>query len=199
MELDKAIKNRRSVRKFKSKKPDWRDIIECIDAMRYAPMAGDNFTLKFILVDDEKKIKKIANAAQQDFITETKYVVVVCSKPARTVNAYGERGKMYCQQQAGAAIQNFLLKIEEAGLSTCWIGHFVEEQVKRELKIPNDVDVEAVFPIGYEFRKPTTRKSKIDLDDTLYFNNYKSKKMGEHRKIEGRGVGFSVEKHKKDI
>ena len=77
---------------------------------------------------------------------------------------------------AGAAIQNFLLKIEEAGLATCWIGHFVEEQVKDELKIPDDVTVEALFPIGYEFTKPR-RKSKIDLDRILYFNSYQNKKM----------------------
>ena len=46
MDLDKTIKARRSVRKFKSSKPNWRDILECIDAMRYAPMAGNNFSLK---------------------------------------------------------------------------------------------------------------------------------------------------------
>lgn len=199
MELDKAIQSRRSVRKFKEKKPDWRDIVECIDVMRHAPMAGNNFTLKFILVDDEKKIERIANAAQQDFITETKYVVVVCSKPSRTVNAYGKRGEMYCRQQAGAAIQNFLLKIVEVGLSTCWVGHFIEEQIKRELKIPEDVNVEGVFPIGYELQKSLTRRAKIDLDKILYFNTYKNKKMGERRKIEGRGIGVSIEKRKKDI
>ena len=55
MELNKAIKKRRSVRKFKDKKPNWRDILECIDSVRYAPMAGNNFTLKFILVDDKDR------------------------------------------------------------------------------------------------------------------------------------------------
>ena len=59
MDLTKAIQSRRSVRKFKDKKPNWRDIIECIDSMRYAPMAGNNFTLKFILVTDEEKINII--------------------------------------------------------------------------------------------------------------------------------------------
>ena len=58
MELGKAIQNRHSVRKFSNKKPNWRTIIECIDSARYAPMAGNNYTLKFILVDNEEKIKK---------------------------------------------------------------------------------------------------------------------------------------------
>ena len=176
MELNKAIKERRSIRKFSSRKPNWRKIIECIDAMRYSPMAGGNFTLKFILVDDKEKIEKLAKAAQQDFILEAKYVLVVCSNPSRTVNAYGKRGELYCRQQAGSAIQNFLLKITEAGLATCWIGHFVEEQVKRTLKIPDKINVEAIFPIGYEFKKPLTRESKIDLENVLYFDYYKNKR-----------------------
>jgi nitroreductase len=184
MELDKAIQSRRSIRKFKDKKPDWRDIIECIDAARYAPMAGNNFTLKFILVDDKEKIKKIADAAQQPFISQAHYIVVVCSNPSRTLNSYGEKGKVFCRQQAGAAIQNFLLKIEEVGLSTCWVGYFVDSIVKKILKIKKDIDVEALFPIGYEFEKKRTRKMKIDLDNVLYFNSYGNKKMKNPKKLD---------------
>jgi nitroreductase len=177
MDLDKSIQTRHSVRKFSNKKPDWRNIIECMDAMRYAPMAGNNFTLKFILIDDEEKIRKIAEAAQQQFIAETKFVVVVCSDMSRTKNLYKENAEKWTRQQAGAAIQNFLLKIEEFKLSTCWIGHFVEGMIKKELKIPENIDVEAIFPIGYEFQKSKTRNAKIDLDRILYFNSYGNSKM----------------------
>ena len=183
MELDKTIKSRRSVRKFKSKKPDWRDIIECIDSARYAPMAGNNFTLKFIIVDDEEKIKKLADAAQQPFVSQAHYVVVVCSTTSRAVNAYEKRGEVYCRQQAGAAIQNFWLSIVKKGLATTWVGHFVDDMIKRILNIPNEINIEALFPIGYEFEKPATRRAKIDLDSVLYFNEYKNKKMKPPKKM----------------
>jgi len=183
MNLDNIIHNRRSVRKFKSKKPDWRTIIECIDSMRYAPMAGNNFSLKFILVDDEEKIQKMAKAAQQDFVADAKYVVVVCTTPMRTKISYEERGENYLKQQAGAAIQNFLLKITESGLSTCWVGHFVDEQIKNILNIPKDIQVEALFPIGYPLKKPESKRI-IELDNALYFNKYGNKKMNEIPKIE---------------
>jgi len=176
MDFDNLIKLRKSVRKFKNQKPDWRDIIECIDSARYVPTAGGNYTLKFILVDDGEKIQKIAEASQQLFISQTHYLVVVCSTTSRTINSFGKRGEIYLRQQAGAAIQNFLLKIEEKKLATCWIGHFVDEQIKRELKIPDDVNIEGVFPIGYEFKNQKI-KNKIDLDRILYFNKYKSRKM----------------------
>ncbi len=182
MELDKAIKNRHSVRKFKDKKPSWKTIIECMDSIRYAPMAGNNFTLKLILVDDSKKINTIAKACQQSFVSKAKYVVVICSDPSRPKNLYEQRGEIYVRQQAGAAIQNLLHKLEESNLSTCCVGHFVEDQIKRELKIPNKIQVEAVFPIGYEYGEPK-RKTKIDMDRILYFNTYKNKKMKNPKKL----------------
>ncbi len=176
MELDQAIQSRRSVKKFSSKKPDWRDILEAINSARYAPMAGNNYTLKFIFVDKSKIIKKIAEYCQQDWISQVQYIVVACSIPSITINKFGERGKNYFRQQAGAAIENFLLKIEELGLATTWVGHFVDEEIKKELSIPKDAEIEAVFPIGYEFKK-SSPKTKIELDRILYFNKWGEKRM----------------------
>ncbi len=186
MELDKTIQNRRCVRKFSKKKPDWRTIIECINSARFAPMAGNNYTVKFILIDDEEKIKKISESCQQQFIADAKYLVVVCSNPSRPINAYGKIGEIFCRQQAGAAMENFFLSIEEAGLSTCWVGYFVEEQIKEELKIPDEVNIEAIFPIGYEAEKPRTRHVKIELDRILYFNSYGNTKMKHPKKVDER-------------
>ena len=180
MELDKAIKERRTIRKFSEKKPDWRDIVECIDSCRYAPMAGNDFTLKFIIVDEDEKIQELSEAAQQPFLAHAKYVVVVCSVISKTKNSYGERGEIYLRQQAGAAVENFLLKIHEKGLVSCWVGHFVEKIVKRILKIPENANVEVMLPVGYasKLKGETPRKrDKIDLDRILYFNEWKNKKM----------------------
>ncbi|MBU3907064.1 MAG: nitroreductase family protein [Nanoarchaeota archaeon] len=183
MELSKAIKQRRSVRKFKDKKPDWRKIIEAIDAMKYAPTAGNNLTLKVILVDDKEKIQKIADACQQDFVGHAGYVVVVCSDPSRLTNSYKEQGKIYNKQQIGAAIENLLLALEDAGLSTCWVGDFVEESIKRELGIPKNINVEAIFPVGYELGKITTRRIKPDVESFLYFNKWEEKHMKPLKRV----------------
>ena len=90
-----------------------------------------------------------------------------------------------------------MLRIIEAGLSTCWIGHFIEEQVKRELRIPEDINVEAMFPIGYEFKKPSKRRIKSDLNRALYFNLYNNAQMKKIRKPEGFEIGLSKERRKR--
>ncbi len=180
MELDKAIIKRKSVKKFSKRKPDWRNIIEAIDMAKYSPMAGNLFSLKFIVVNDQEKIKELSKISQQDFVSDADYVVVVCSSSSRTLNSYEEKGEIYLRQQAGAAIQNFLLKLTDLGLSTCWIGYFVEDNVKKLLKIPKEMNVEAFFPIGYESQiSKGKQKRKIAVENVLYFEEYGKSRMSK--------------------
>ncbi len=179
MDFDKAVRNRKSVRNFSSKKPNWRAIIECIDAARYAPIAGKNFTLKFIMLQDKEKIQQLSKAAEQDFIARAPYVIAVYSDNARLKNLFGEeKGEVYSRQGAGAAIQNILLSIEDHKLAGCWVGHCDEEQAKKILKIPDKMTLEAIIPVGYDSeRKKTKPKTKIELDNILYFDEHKKKQM----------------------
>ncbi|MBU0958060.1 MAG: nitroreductase family protein [Nanoarchaeota archaeon] len=184
MNLDKTIDTRKSIRKFKTtKKPNWKKIVEAIDAAIKAPLAGNIPNLKFILVDDPEKIQLLAEAAQQDFISQCHYVVVAVSDDSQLVRAYDERGTRYARQQSGAAIENFLLKITEQGLATCWIGDFVDHQVKDILTIPDDLFIEAFFPIGYEFGN-SKQRLKPRLDTRMYFNTWKEKYMVPTKKVE---------------
>ena len=185
MDIDKCINQRCSCRRFRSKKPDWKDIIKAIESASKAPLAGNIPTIKFILVSDKDKISELAEASQQDFISQVDYVIAVCSDPKQCILSYGERGKRYAKHQAGAAIENFLLKLESLGLATCWTGAFSDETVKRVLQLPEDVEPEAIFPIGYAFEKRKQRK-KPDLDSVLYFDVWKNKYMTKIRKPEAR-------------
>lgn len=180
MQLQTAIENRKSVRKYSEKKPDWRNIVNAIDAARHAPMSGNIFSLKFILVDNAKKIQELSEASQQPFIAKAHFVVAVCTNPEKTELNFKEKSKNYLRQQAGAAIQNFLLALEEKNLHTCWVGHFHEATVKKILSIPEEIQVEAIFPIGLPTKKTKEnekKKSKTKLQSILRFNDYKTKKM----------------------
>ncbi len=177
MDLEKVIKKRHSVRNFKqTKKVNWRDVVKAIDAANYAPQAGNISVLRFILVSDKEKINKLAECCAQEFISQAKYLVIVCSKLDQIERAYDERGLRYAKQQAGASIQNFLLEITNLGLASCWIGAFDDRGVKDCLDIPDDVDVEALLPIGYEMGNGKPRK-KPNLDSVLWFDKWKNKFM----------------------
>jgi len=188
MQLDKVLDKRRSIRKFMtSKKVNWRKVIQAIEAAGKTPLAGNIHTMKFILVDDEQKINELAQAAQQPFIADASYVVVVCSDYSQLTKLYDERAEIYGRQQAGAAIENFLLKITDLGLATCWIGAFSEEIIQKICKIPQGIIIEALLPVGYEFVRTKKPKKRIttDLDNLIYFNEYRNKYMKDLRKPEG--------------
>ena len=180
MQLANAIKTRKSVRRFLDKKPDWRKIIRAIDMARFAPAAGNQFASKFILIKDKNKINELAEAAQQGFIRQAHFVVAVVSDDSKLKRSYDKRGEKYTRQQAGAAIENFLLALNDLGLATCWVGAFVDSQVKRTLEIPDEMTVEAIFPIGKETKAilvPHRQKTKPDLENILYFDKWKNKYM----------------------
>lgn len=177
MDFDKVVKSRHSVRNFSDKKLDWRDLIECVDAARHIPTAGKNFILKFIILQDKEKIEKIAKAAEQDFIAKAKAMIIVYSDNTRLKILFGdEKGEKYSKHEAGAAIQSILLAIEDRKLSGCWVGHYDEDEIKKILKIPDKMELEAVIPIGHEFKK-TKQKEKISMDSILYFEEHKKKQM----------------------
>jgi nitroreductase len=178
MELNKAIKSRHSCRSFKEKKkPSWEDVVLAIDAANYAPLAGNISTLRYIVVEDEANIKKLANACQQRFIQDVRYLVVVCSDNSQIKKVYGERADKYSKQQAGAAIQNFLLEIENLGLASCWVGAFEDSEVRFILGISDDIEIEAILPIGYEMGSYKKRKLP-NLDNYLFFDKWKMRFKG---------------------
>jgi nitroreductase len=183
MDFDKVVKDRRSVRKFKKKRPDWRGIIDAIESARYAPSAGNLHAVKFILVDNPEIIADLAEAADQDFILDAHYVIVVCSDPTQVERSYYERGERYVRQQSGAAIENFLLKLTDLGLGSCWVGAFVDDHVKKALRIPEKVNVEAIIPIGYS-SDISKRSKKPDQDSFFYFNKYGDKFLKPRRVVE---------------
>lgn len=183
MDIDKTIKLRHSVRKFSTKSVSWRDILKAIDSARLAPLAGNLNAMRFILVENNDKIKKLAQACQQGFVASVPYIVVVCSDKEQLIRSYDDSGIKFAAQQSGAAIENLWLKLVSLGLSTCWVGAFADEQVKHILNIPDSIEVEEILTIAYELDKGKQRV-KPNLDEVLFFDSWKNKYMEKVEKPE---------------
>jgi len=177
MQFDKVVKSRKSVRRYSEKKPDWRKVIRAIDSARYAPIAGNLFITKFILIQDKKIIEKLAIASQQDFVSSAHYVIAVVSEDYKLERNFGERGKIYSRQQAGAAIENVLLALNSLDLASCWIGAFDENNVKLLLKVPDNCTVDALITVGIATKIPTSDKHKTELENILFFDKYNNRFM----------------------
>lgn len=177
MELFEAMKKRKAVKRYSSKSPDWRKIIRAIDAARYGPNAGGLFVMKFLLISDPDKIAKISEETTQSFVGTAKYLVIPVSDDSKLVRNYGEVGVRYSSQQAGAAIQNFLLALEEQKLVSAWVRYFHDEKIKEILKIPEKMVIEGVIPVGIETSIKTPAEFRMALENYIYFDKWGNKKM----------------------
>ena len=175
MDFDKVIEERHSVRKFKPKRVSFGDILEAIDSAIKGPFAGNLNNLKFVIVEDKKTIATLAKHTSQECINEASSVILVCSDDTQLEQQYGERGKDYSRQQAGAAINTLILKLTDLGINSCWVGSFDYEITKEVLKIPQSIHIEAMIPLGYEKGK-TKKPRKQELETVLRWENWNNRK-----------------------
>lgn len=177
MQLIDAVKERKSVKKFTGKEVDWRKIIQAIDLARFAPMAGNMHTVKYIIVDDKKKIQEIANATQQPFVQDAGQLIVIVSDRTKVEKMFDANKKGFGAQQAGAAIQTLLLALTEKKIDHCWVGFFDDKLIERACKIPEEQTIEAVIALGVASKIKVSRKAKPLLQTLVYFGEYGTKKM----------------------
>lgn len=171
MKFDDVVEARHSARSFKPKRVPFGDILEAIDAAIKGPYAGNSNNLKFIIIEDEKTIKMLAKHASQTWINEAPAVIVICSDDTHLENQYGKRGDDYSRQQAGAAINTILLKLTDLKIDACWVGSFDFEIIKELLKIPQNIHIEALIPVGYEKGK-AKKQRKHDLETLIRWENW---------------------------
>ncbi len=182
MDFDKLIKKRASIRRYSMKKVSASDLTAVCEAARFIPVAGNIYTIRLIVVSDKESKEKIAEACLgQEFVREASFLIVVCSDLSLLKRSYGSRAEIYGKQHAGAAIQNMLLKITDLELASCWIGAFDENAIKRILKIPEDIQVEAVLTLANPISEEKPKK-KPDLKHIIYFEKYGQKTANLEKK-----------------
>lgn len=174
MDFNRVIEERHSCRNFKNKSVSWKDAMVAIDAAIQGPYAGNTNNIKFLIIESPETIKSIAKHSQQTWIQESNILIAVCSDDSHLEKQYGERGRVYSRQQAGAAINTILLKLTDLGLASCWIGAFADESVKQLLGIPEHIQIEAIIPMGYENPSRTRKKpKKLALERAIYWETWK--------------------------
>lgn len=150
-----AIKSRRSIRDYEHKEVPETVMESLMDALWWAPSAGNLQSRRFYFVVNPGVRTKLARAAlNQNFIARAPLVVVACLD-RRIATRYGDRGvNLYAIQDVSASIMNMMLVAQELGLGTVWVGAFNEFEVFETLEMPDHLRPIALVPVGYPSRKP---------------------------------------------
>lgn len=155
MDILKVIKERRSIRDFQKKDIPEKIMNNLIEALIWAPSAGNIQARKFYFIKDITVKKKIGAAAlNQNFIAEAPLVIVGCTD-SRISFTYRERGVLlYSIQDVACSIMGMMLVAHELGLGSTWVGAFYEDQISKILDVPRNLRPVAIVPIGYPSKVP---------------------------------------------
>jgi nitroreductase len=171
MSILDVMRKRRSVRRYKEDPIPEDVFLRVMEAARLAPSGKNLQPWRFIVVKDQGLKEKLAVASlNQKFIARAPVVIVFCGYPD---NCYQHQGR-YMKSwpiDVTCAIDHLMLQAQEEGLGTCWIGAFVEAEVKPILNIPDDVRVVALTPLGYPEEEPRDRGRK-PLEEIISYDEY---------------------------
>jgi nitroreductase len=160
MDVIEAIRKRRSIRKYQDREVENEKLDLLLEAARLAPSAKNKQNWKFIVVKDKKVKKQLVPACKnQKFVGEAPVVIAGIADP--TVN------KWY-KIDMGIAFEHIALEAVELGLGTCWIGAFYEDQVKKVLNVPDELEVVVLITIGYPAEQPEKRPRKNINEIVMY-------------------------------
>ncbi|MFQ6068143.1 MAG: nitroreductase family protein [Candidatus Bathyarchaeia archaeon] len=169
MDVFEAIKTRRSIRKYKSGLIPDEELKMIFEAARWAPSAGNRQPWCFVVVRDAEKRKALAKAANNQKFLENATVIITALGDTKISKRWYDKDPMI-------AVEHMVLAATALGYGTCWIGAFNEDEVKRLLKIPKEMSVIALLPIGVsnETLNPRPRKEISEI----FFEEEYSKPIG---------------------
>ena len=179
MNATELITTRRSVRRYTDEVLSKELITEIIDMAKMAPSWKNTQTVRYVVVQDESIIAKLASDCMLDFeynqktLSVCKTVVLVCQVNGRC--GYERDGSFSTSKgagwemfDAGVAAQTFCLAAWEKGVGSCIMGVFDDAKIAGLIELPEGQTVAAVIPVGIPKFTPDATPRK-DTEEILRF------------------------------
>lgn len=164
LDVFEAIKVRRSIRKYKPGAIPKEKMKMILDAARQAPSAGNRQPWRFIVVTEWERKRELAKAANnQMFIADAGAIIVAIGIREISVRWFDKDPMI--------ATEHMVLAATALGYGTCWIGAFNEDEVKQLLKIPQEMNVIIILPIGIPDETPGPR-SRNEIPEISFEEEY---------------------------
>jgi len=169
MELNQAIKTRRSIRRFSDKKLTKEILEKILDAGRHAPSHCNTQGWKFIFIDSPKIKNEIFENGGSLTIKNAPYGILVLYNTALSDNLEYQDWI----QSSSAAIQNMLLTIHECNLGGCWICHLPRKKILNKiLHIPKPYSPVGYIAFGYTKENPVIMPRKNKINEIYSINKF---------------------------
>jgi nitroreductase len=178
MTVEEAIRSRQSVREYADRPVEKQKIEAVVEAARLAPSAGNRQEWRFVIVTDSTNRKKMSKAAAgQLFVGNAPCILACCAD-----TDYHEMrcGQLCYPIDVAIAIDHITLRAVELGLGSCWIGAFYEDEVKKLLKIPDNIKVVELLTLGYPKEDTLRKKNRLPIERIVFYEEWGSPKTPGH-------------------
>ena len=150
MNADILFLSRRSCREFNGRQIDAGSVETILKAALLAPSSMNRHTTRFVVVDEEMTLQKLADAKEKGsaFVKDAAMAVVVIDNPQNN-DCWVEDGSI-----AAFAMQ---CQAHDLGVGSCWVqirGHYLPDGTKSEqvvrgiLELPDEDNVLCVIAFG---------------------------------------------------
>ncbi|HYA92460.1 MAG TPA: nitroreductase family protein [Thermodesulfobacteriota bacterium] len=160
-EVLKAIRDRRTVRRFKSNPVDEEMLQMILEAGRWAPSFSNLQPWRFIVIRDLGLKIALDREARQSVlhlgINQAPVVILVCVD--RRIDP------LHAIEAGAAATQNMTLAAHSLGLGAGWIGIWgteAEASIQKLLKLPETVRAVSLLPIGIPDESPEGHRKPLE-------------------------------------
>jgi nitroreductase len=191
----KAIKERRSIRRFENKDVELSKIQLILEAGTWAPSANNEQPWKFVVVKNQGTkevllrvfLDRMQNYFERQGMPSDKIqdfwsgifsapvcIFVFCDTSVMEIEkGFEEIEMLWGTQGVSAACQNMLLAAHVLGLGTVWTGAalIVEDGVKSAVGVPDEARLVTMIAVGYPASRPAPR-SRRSLSDVAFFERW---------------------------
>lgn len=190
MELMQAIKERRSIRKYKSDPIREEDLNTLLEAARWAPSWANTQCWRLIIVRNPEIKARLADTLRTltpggrnrsaDALINAPVAIVACAERELSGmyrSAEGRRtpmtnkGEWWFMFDVALAMNNLTLAAHSLGLGTVHIGLFDAQEAAKVLNVPENVAVVEIMPLGYPDEQPSARPRKSP-EEFVYYEKY---------------------------
>lgn len=169
MELMDLIKNRYSVRSYKSDEVEGTKLNTVLEAARLAPTAANKQPFKLIVVKTRGKEEDLRRIYPASWFVEAPIVICAC---ALLEEGWVRRdGKNYSEVDTTIVMDHLILTATSLGLGTCWIAAFNLEAAREVLNIPDNVLPLLFTPLGYPAIEPES-KTRKKMEELVKFDKW---------------------------
>ena len=158
MQFSELVKERYSVRSYKSDPVPGDKLEQVLEAARLAPTAANRQAFQLIVIHTAGREAELGRIYNREWFVQAPIVICVCGLLDQSW--VRRDGKSYCDVDVTIVMDHLILAATDLGLGTCWIGAFDPAATREVLGLPDGVEPIAFTTLGYSDDQPREKKRK---------------------------------------